>query len=160
MNAHPIFLSFLSLSPVNSLPNFSSPFLHYPFFLFIVHSHGLSLALNRALFFTSFQSVAFFTVVPSSLLLEFSTILQSNSHTLCTWRIQKTFSCISTSELQHQFDTLQNVSMFFSEGPKNVQKHILNHWFGENISMMRSSQAWPKQANTLYRIYGLSKSAF
>ncbi len=46
------------------------------------------------------------------------TILQSHSNTLCIWRIQKTISCILTSELQHQFDTLQNVSMFFSAGPK------------------------------------------
>lgn len=44
MNAHPIFLSFLSLSPVNSLPSFSSPFLHYPLLFFCrslsrPHSH-------------------------------------------------------------------------------------------------------------------------
>lgn len=154
MNAHPIIISFLSLSPVNSLPSFSSITLFY--FLSFTLTASLSpwILLSFSLHFSQQLSPLWYLLLscwnftpPSSLILTHSVYEES----------KKTISCI---ELQHQFDTLQNVSMFFSAGPKNVQKHILNHWFGENIIMMRSSRAWPKQANTLYRIYSLNKSTF
>lgn len=73
MNAQPLFSPFfftlLWIPHPNFPPSFSLPF------FFFCHSHALSLALNPALF-SSFQSSAFSTVVPSPGLLLLSTILQ------------------------------------------------------------------------------------